>query len=73
MHLCSCFGKRNLYLHGLINNKYFSDKFLILKFLFGELKQFYLSSSLSSSSEKLFFQVQVNTNILCVKLNENIR
>ena len=40
-------------LHGLINNKYFSDKFFILKFLYYELVQFY------SSSEKLFFRVQV--------------
>ena len=56
MHLCSCYEKRNLNLHGLINNKYFSDKFLILKFLFSELEleQFY--SSLSSSSEELFFE-----------------
>ena len=40
-------------------NKYFSDKFLILKFLFSELelKQFNLSSSLSL--DKLFFRVQV--------------
>ena len=37
----------------------FPDKFLILKFLFNELEQFYSNSSLSSSSEKLFFQVQV--------------
>ena len=59
MHLCSCYEKRNLNLHGLINNKYFSDKFLILKFPFSklELQQFY--SSLSSSSEELFFRVQV--------------
>ena len=35
----------------------FSDKFSVLKFLFGELEQFYSSSS--SSSEKLFFRVQV--------------
>ena len=35
----------------------FSDKFLILKFLFNELEQFYSSSS--SNSEKLFFRVQV--------------
>ena len=34
MHLCSSYEKRNLNLHGLINNKYFPDKFLILKFLF---------------------------------------
>ena len=59
MHLCSCYEKRNLNLQGSINNKYFSDKFLILKFLFSELKleQFY--SCVSSSSEKLFFRVQV--------------
>ena len=57
MHLCSCYAKRGLNLHGLINNKYFSDKFLILKFLFSELEQFYSSSGLSSSSEKLFFGV----------------
>ena len=37
----------------LINNKYFSEKFLILKFLFRELEQFYSSSSLSS--KKNFF------------------
>ena len=48
MELCSSYEKRNLNLHGLINDKYFFDKFLILKFLFSELelKQFY--SSLSS-------------------------
>ena len=57
MHLCSCYEKRNLNLHGLINNKYFSDKFLILKFLFSELEHFYSSSS----SEKLFFQVRVRS------------
>ena len=34
MHLCSSYEKLNLNLHGLINNKYFSDKFLIQKFLF---------------------------------------
>ena len=34
----------------------FSDKFLILKFLFNELQEFF------SSSEKLFFQVQVRQN-----------
>ena len=59
MHLCSCYEKRNLNLHGLINSKYFSNKFLILKFRFSELEQFYSSSSLSLSSEKLFFRVQV--------------
>ena len=63
MHLCSCYEKRNLNLHGLINNKHFSDKFLILKFLFRELEleNVYssLSSSSSSSSEELFFRVQV--------------
>ena len=32
--------KRILNLHGLINNKYFSDKFLILKFLSSKLEQF---------------------------------
>ena len=57
MHLYSCYKNRNLNLHGLINNKYFSDKFLILKFLCSELEQFYSSSS--SSSEKSFFHVQV--------------
>ena len=38
----------------MINNKHFSDKFVILKFLFSELEleQFYSSSS----SEKLFFE-----------------
>ena len=55
-HLCSCYEKRNLNLHGLmINNKHFSDKFVILKFLFRELEQFY--SSLSS--EKLFFEFKL--------------
>ena len=53
MHLCSCYKKRNLNLHGLINNKYFSDKFFILKLVFSDLEQFYSSSS--SSSKKLFF------------------
>ena len=59
MHFRSCLQTRNLNLHSLINNKYFSDKFLILKFLFSELEleQFYSSSR--SSSEKLFFRVQV--------------
>ena len=38
MQLCS--EKHNLNLHGVINYKYFSDKFLILKFLFSELEQF---------------------------------
>ena len=57
MHLCSCYEKRNLNLHGLINNKYFSDKFFIVKFLFSELEKFYSSSS--SSSAKLFFWFQV--------------
>ena len=33
MQLCSCYEKRNLNLHGLINNKYFSENFFILKFL----------------------------------------
>ena len=66
MHLCSCYEYRNLNLHGLINNKYFSDKFLILKFLCSELEleQFYSSSS--SSSKKSFFRVQV-------RVRENIR
>ena len=50
-----CYKTRNLNLHGLIINKYFFDNFLILKFLFSELEQFYSSSS----SEKLFFRVQV--------------
>ena len=61
MHLCRCYKKRYLNLHGLINSKYFSAKFLILKFLFNELEleQFYSSLSLSSSSEKLFFRIQV--------------
>ena len=36
---------------GLINNKY-----LILKFLFSELEQFYSSSSSSWSSKKFFFE-----------------
>ena len=53
MHLRRCYKKRNLNLHGLINNKYFSDKFFILKFVFSDVEQFYSSSS--SSSEKLFF------------------
>ena len=59
MHLCSCYQTRNLNLHSVINNKFFSDKFFILKFLLSdlELEQFYLSSS--SNSEKLFFRVQV--------------
>ena len=61
MHLCSCYEKRNLILHGLINSKYFSDKFLILKFLFSKLEQFYLS--LSSSLEELFFRVQVQVRV----------
>ena len=41
----------------------FSIKFLILKFLFSELKleQFYSSSS--SSSENLFFRVQIQVRV----------
>ena len=34
IHLCSCYEKRYLNLHGLISNTFFPDKFLILKFLF---------------------------------------
>ena len=44
-----------------MNNKYFSDKFLILKFLFSELEQFY--SNLSSSSEELFFRVRLQVEV----------
>ena len=69
MHLCSCYEKRNRNLHGLINNKYFSDKFLILKFLFSGLEQFYLSSGSSSNSEKLFFRVQVRVRVRSPELN----
>ena len=55
------YEKRNLDLHGLINSVYFSDKFLILKFLFSELEleRFYSSSS----SEKLFFRVWQNNRV----------
>ena len=51
-YLRSCYEKCNLNLHSLIN-KYFSDKFVISKFVFSELEQFY------SSSEKVFFRVKV--------------
>ena len=61
MHLCSYYEKRNLNLYGLINNKYFSDKFLILKFLVSELEHFY--SSLSSSSEELVFRVRIQFRV----------
>ena len=59
MHLCCCYEKRNFNLRGLINNKYFFDKFLVLKFPFSklELEQFY------SSSEKLFFRVWQNNRV----------
>ena len=53
----------------------FSDKFLILKFLFDELEQFYSSSS--SSSEKLFFRVQVrvrqNNRVFRVRVQVQVR
>ena len=58
MHLCSCYEKMQSQFTWLDQQKIFSDKFLILKFFFSEpkLEQF------CSSSEKLFFRVQVWQN-----------
>ena len=64
----SCYEKRNLDLHGLIKNKYFSEKFLILKFLFSELEHEQFYSSSSSSSEKLFFRVRQNNRVFRVRV-----